>query len=340
MSRAGARGLAAVALLFCLGLTTAVVATAEESIATARSDAQWLQSIQDAAQRLNYSGTIIYQRGEEMMSSKVFHAFEANQVLERVVALDGHPREFIRRGDQVQCFYQQRHQVVFTQAATRVQFPALVSSGTDDVPAHYEMKREGQERVAGRACEMLSLVPRDGLRYGYRLWVEPLSGLLLKVQTLDDKQHALEQIYFSDLRLGEPIDPVQLRPSLSTNGWTIDRREPRPIELRQYGWLITPPTGFHRKMEVMRNRLIGGGGLEAERRPTLQAVYSDGLATVSVFIEQGAPPQPEPDQAQSRGAMSAVTRQVGDARVTVIGEVPLVTAGLFANAVVHAEPPR
>jgi sigma-E factor negative regulatory protein RseB len=64
----------------------------------------------------------------------------------------------------------------------------------------------------------------------------------------------------------------------------------------------------------------------------LQAVYSDGLATVSVFIEPGAPAA-DPEPVQRRGPLSAFTRQVGDARVTVVGEVPPTTARSIADSV-------
>jgi sigma-E factor negative regulatory protein RseB len=166
-------------------------------------------------------------------------------------------------------------------------------------------------------CDVVALVPRDKMRYGYRLWVEPGSGLLFKAQTLNDGGAVLEQVAFTDVRVGEPIDPAQLKPSWPTAGWEVERQQSQATELRQQGWSVTPPSGFHRLVEVVRNLMRGPG-----QRPALQAVYTDGLATVSVFIEPGAPMIDEPEDRSSRGPVTALSRQVGDARVTVVGEVP------------------
>jgi len=300
----------------------------------AQRDAAWLQGVQDAARRQSFSGTIIYQRGDEMHASRVVQLFDGTESRERVLTLDGQQREFIRNGEEVQCLYPQLRRVVIEHGGAR-SFPAFAQPLPADVLNHYELRRSGTERVASRACDVVELVPRDRLRYGYRLCVEPTSGLLFKAQTLNERGAILEQVAFTDVHVGEPIDPAQLRPSWSTAGWTVDRQQSQATELRQQGWSVTPPDGFHRLAEVMR-RLIGGG--DPTPRSALQAVYSDGLATVSVFIEPGAPMLDEPVESQRRGPVTAVSRQVGDARVTVVGEVPPATAQSFAESVIHAPP--
>jgi sigma-E factor negative regulatory protein RseB len=301
----------------------------------ARTDAQWLQAIQSAARRQNYTGTVIYQRGDDVRSSRVVHYFDGNEAQERVLTLDGQQREFIRRGDEVQCLYPRLHRIVIEHGASRPGFPALAQTGPAELLEHYELRRGGLDRVAGSTCQLLTLVPRDRFRYGYRLWVEPSSGLLLRVQTLNERNETVDQIAFSDVRIGEPIDPAQLKPSWQTAGWSVDRQPSREIELKQQGWSVTAPSGFHRLIEVVRNKLIGSR--DTGEHPTLQAVYSDGLATVSVFIEPGAPPLAEPEESQRRGSMSAFTRRVGDARVTVVGEVPPLTARSIAESVVRSD---
>jgi sigma-E factor negative regulatory protein RseB len=298
-----------------------------------RSDADWLRSIQEAARRQSFSGTIVYQRGDEVHPSRVVQSYSGGDSHERVQTLDGQQREFIRNGDEVQCLYPQLRRVVVERRGART-FPAFAEPLPADVLEHYELRREGSERVAGSMCDLVSLVPRDKMRYGYRLWVEPVSGLLFKAQTLNDSGDVLEQVAFTDVHVGEPIDPAQLKPSWSTAGWAIVRQESEATELRQQGWSVTPPSGFHRLVEVVRNLMRGPG-----QRPALQAVYTDGLATVSVFIEPGAPLLGEPAESQRRGSVTAISRQVGDARVTVVGEVPPSTAQSIAESVVHSPPP-
>ena len=329
-------GLAAVLILAVPAGTRAadVVAGSSANARDARSDAEWLQSIQEAARHQSFVGTIIYQRGDDVHASRVVQSYSGGESREVVRTLDGQQREYVRQGEEVQCLYPQLRRVVIERGGARI-FPAFAEPLPADVLAHYELRREGSERVAGRMCDLVSLVPRDKMRYGYRLWVEPSSGLLFKAQTLSDRGAVLEQVTFTDVHVGEPIDPAQLKPSWATDGWVVERQQSQATELRQQGWSVTPPSGFHRLVEVVRNMMRGPG-----QRPALQAVYSDGLATVSVFIEPGAPMIDEPEESQLSGSVTALSRQVGDARVTVVGEVPPSTAKSIAESVVHSPPPR
>lgn len=291
-----------------------------------RSPVEWLHAIRSAAQRANYTGTIVYQHGDEVRSSRIVHYFDGTSPHERVLTLDGRPREFILQGDQVQCLYPKLHRVVIEQAGPRTTFPALGQAGLSHVLEHYSLIQGDIERVAGVDCRVLQLTPRDALRYGYKLWVEPNSGLLLKVQVLGDDNTMMEQIAFTDVRIGEPVDRAELKPSWSMTGWEVVRHTSHEVQFSRQGWAVTAPEGFHRLTEVQRD--LGG----SSTRSALQAVYTDGLATVSVFIEPGAP-MADPEPAQRQGTLSAFMRQVGDARVTVVGEVPPTTARSFAESV-------
>lgn len=328
----------------CIALGTAALAAAlalpalaDDAVASgSRSDAQWLQAIQDAARHQSFVGTIVYHRGDEMHASRVVRSYDGAILRERVLTLDGQQREYIRQGDEVQCLYPQVHRVVLEHGG-RHAFPEFAEIEPADVLAHYELKQGGSERVAGSACDLLALVPRDRVRYGYRLCVDRATGLLLKTQTLNEAGDILEQMAFTEVHVGERIDPAQLKPSWSTAGWTVVRRQSQPTELSQQGWSVTPPSGFHRLIEVIRHL---AGADDAAPRSALQAVYSDGLATVSVFIEPGAPPLDEPNTTQRRGSVAAFSRQIGDARVTVVGEIPPATAESIAESVVHSSPQR
>ena len=306
-------------------------ATGASGAAPERSPVDWLRSIRAAAQRSNYTGTIVYQRGDEVHSSHIVHFFDGAAPVERVLTLDGRPREFIRHGDEVQCLYPKSRRVVIEHAGPHTGFPALGQVGLSRVLEHYLLTVGDVERVAGIECRVLQLAPRDALRYGYRLWVEPGSGLLLKVQVLAGDDAVIEQIAFSDVRIGEPLNASEVKPSWSTAGWEVVRHPSHEIELSRQGWSITAPEGFHMLTEVERN--LGNSSQEA-----LQAVYSDGLATVSVFIEPGAASaDPEPPPPQHHGPSSAFMRRVGDARVTVVGEVPPLTAQSIADSVRYME---
>lgn len=298
-----------------------------------RSEAQWLRGMQAAAQRVNFSGTLVYQRGAEVRASRIVHLFDGAISHERVQMLDGAPREFVRRGDEVQCIFPDARRVVVERRPGRESFPAITDADPAEILERYALRLGGTERVANVECQVIHVEPKDALRYGYKLWVDPASGLLLKAQTLNEQHEVLEQMAFVDVRIGERIERSQVKPSWSTEGWRVERSEHRPVDLAQLGWTIVAPAGFRKTREVAR-RFASGANAD---RSAMQVVYSDGLATVSVFIEPGAT-EPAAERAQSQGPTSAYSRRVADANVTVIGEVPPATVKAMALAVEFRAP--
>ena len=327
------RGLAST-LVVATGALFGSAVVAQES--RARTDVQWIQAVRQAAQRVNYQGTVVYQSSGEMRSSRITHLFDGTYSHERIQTLDGKPREFIRRrsdaSDQVQCFIPETRRIVVEQRNVEESFPGLSSASPEEILERYTLKLGDIERVAGIECQMLMLEPKDNARYGYRLWVDRASGLLLRAQTLNERREVIEQIAFTDIRIGEKIDRAKLRPSWSTEGWSVERSDYRKADLSQHGWLVPAPAGFRKTREVARR--IGGSD-------AMQAVFSDGLATVSVFIEPhsllsapGAGSQmPSSDALQIHGPTSAFSRRIGDSLVTVVGEVPPSTVRSVAGSV-------
>ncbi len=331
-----ARGIATV-LLITTG--TLLSSTAAAQTEQSRTDVQWIQALQRAAQKVNYEGTIVYQAGGEMRSSRATHLFDGTYSHERIQRLDGKPREYIRRrsetSDQVQCLIPDARRVVVNQRKVEESFPGLSSASPQEILERYTLTLGHVERVAGIECQMLVLEPKDSARYGYRLWVDRASGLLLKAQTLNKRQEIIEQVAFSDVRIGQRIDRAKLRPSWSTEGWAVELSDHRSADLAQHGWTVPAPAGFRKTREVARR--IGDSD-------AMQAVFSDGLATISVFIEPqsliaapGSPPaslqSPPANALQIHGPTSAYSRRMGDSLVTVVGEVPPSTVRTVAGSV-------
>lgn len=321
------------AVLLAAAASAAFAQNDRTRAAPARSEAQWLQAMQTAAQRVNFSGTLVYQRGTEVRASRIVHLFDGTRSHERVQMLDGVPREFIRRGDEVQCIFPDARRVVIERRPGQESFPAITNADPAVILERYTLRLGEVERVAGVECQVIHVEPKDALRYGYKLWVDRSSGLLLKAQTLNERNDVLEQMAFVDVRVGERVDRSQLKPSWSTEGWRVDRSEHRSVDLAQLGWKVVPPAGFRKMLEVARR--IGPG--QSAGRSAMQVVYSDGLATVSVFIEPGAT-EPTAEYAQSQGPTSAYSLRVADASVTVIGEVPPGTVKAMAQSVEFQAP--
>lgn len=302
--------------------------------AAERTELQWLQAIQSAAQRLNYVGTIVFQQGGAVRTSRIVHYFDGSVSHERMQMLDGKPREFIRRDREVQCLYPDLRRVLIERRPDP-NFPSLGGGPPSEILERYALRLGDIERVAGSDCRVMLLEPRDALRYGYRLCADLVSALLLKAETLNARQEPLEQLAFADLRVGERVDRAQLRPSWSIDGWKVERSELQPADFAGSGWVVPTPPGFRKLREVARMMPAGADGRPA--RKAMQAVFSDGLATLSVFIEPDSNAAPD-EMTHAHGATSGFARRVSDARVTVIGEVPPETARAVALSVEFRAP--
>jgi sigma-E factor negative regulatory protein RseB len=293
-----------------------------------RSEAQWIEAARTAAMRTNYTGTIIYQAGGEMTASRIAHMFDGSSSHERIQTLDGKPRAYLRKrsgsDDEVQCLIPESKKIVVEKRSVEDSFPALSSASPDEILQRYEAKLGPIERVAGFEAQAVALEPRDNLRYAYRFWLDRATGLLLRAQTLNERREVIEQISFSDVRIGERIDRSALKSPWSTEGWSVERSEYRKADLAKQGWIVPAPAGFRRTKEVVRRM---------HSADAMQVVFADGLATISVFIEPGAAMAEPPDSVGVHGPTSAFSRRIGDALVTVVGEVPPGTVRAVAHSV-------
>jgi sigma-E factor negative regulatory protein RseB len=309
----------------CIPLHPAAQETRRES---PRSEAQWIQAARNAAQRVNYAGTIVYQAGNEITSSRITHVFDGSRSHERIQTLDGKPREYLRKrsasDDEVQCLIPESKKIVVEKRSVEESFPALASASPDEILQRYEAKLGPVERVAGIEAQSLALEPRDQLRYAYRLWLDRTTGLLLRAQTLNERREVIEQIAFSDVRIGDRIDRSALKPAWATDGWSVVRSDYRPTDLARQGWIVPTPDGFRKTKEVVRRM---------HAADAMQVVFADGLATISVFIEPSSPIADPPAAPRTHGPTAAFSRRVSDALVTVVGEVPPGTVRAVAESV-------
>ncbi|MDF3035549.1 MAG: rseB [Paucimonas sp.] len=299
-------------------------------------DAQsWLKKIQTAAQRLNYSGTFVYQQGGEVRTSRITHVNEGGSEVEKLEILDGKPREYIRNNDDIVYYIPEAKTLLTEKRVTKEVFPALLATTENDLTAHYRINQREEGRVAGFACQVLSLEPKDRLRYGYRLWAERKSGLLLRAQTLDDAGKIVEQISFTQLSIGS-IDRSRVKPSIAnTAGWRVENAVMSAGHFSRWEIKSLPP-GFRKIREVRRlvsdTAAAPGKDGKPSQREVSQIVFSDGLAAISVFIEPAAG-QGRPEGLSRQGAMNVLGKRQGDFWLTIVGEVPAAAIRQVANSV-------
>jgi sigma-E factor negative regulatory protein RseB len=288
----------------------------------------WLRKINEATQRLSYSGTFVYQNGGRSETSRITRFVDPAGDIEKLEVMDGVPREIVRTKDTVRC-YLPDSRVVKVDRRTERGFPALLPERITALARHYDISLGETRRIAGFDCQSVVLTPKDNLRYGYRLYADTASGMLLRAVTVDAAGRQVEQFMFTQLRIGH-VTPDMVKTRHAAAAWRVEDAEAAPAQLAGWG-LSSELPGFHKVMELKRRM--------GESKPVGQVVYSDGLAAVSVFIE---PLQPRREPARtglaSMGAIHIYTREVANHMVTVVGEAPAASVQRIANAVEYRRP--
>lgn len=308
-------------------------AQGDNPAAQRKTAATLLNRIHEAAQQQNYEGTFVYQRGATVQSSRITHvATRGDGEYESLESLDGAPRRMLRHDDDMYTFVPERHLLVVEHRQSKDSFPALLSTSGDQVLSVYEPKLLGTDRVAGLESQVLELDPKDSYRFAYKLWADAKTGLLLRAQTLDPDGQVLEQLSFSQVRIGGAIDKASIASGMrSTAGWTTVRPPVQPVDIEAQGWQLTPNiAGFRKIRELRRPMASSQPGQPAI--PVDQAVFSDGLAAISVFIEP-VEKSARKEGAGNSGATHVLVKRRGDFWITLLGEVPQSTLQQFASAI-------
>jgi sigma-E factor negative regulatory protein RseB len=302
---------------------------AAAAAAESRSINDWLMRMHEASRKRSYIGTFVVSSGGSMSSAKIWHVCEGDQQMERVETLTGAPRSIFRHNDQVVTFMPD-HKVVRSEKRESLgMFPQLLQSADGRIADYYKVKQEGSDRVAGVEADIVLLVPKDNMRFGYRVWTEQKKGLVVKLQTLDTDGKVLEQAAFSELQLDAPVKMDKL---LQMMGKVEGYRVEKPVLIKTTasaeGWLLKAPVAGFKPMSCYKRPATANPAAGEE---PLQWIFSDGLASVSIFVEPFDRQRHDRESSLSMGATQTITRQLDAYWVTVMGEVPMSTLKLFAS---------
>lgn len=302
--------------VLALGLA-ACVARAEQP-----TPPQALVRMYDAIRRLDYEGSFVYTRGAQVDALRIFHAGGAVE-RERLVGLNGARSEVVRDGSNVTCVQGAAPTMMFHDPGAHL-LPLLPDVLAAVTGRYYALTAAGTDRVAGYQVHRIDVVPRDGYRYGYRLWLEDDSGFPLRSAVVDANHRALEEYMFVTLDLGARPGDHDLA---AGTGTMIAAPADEPA-LGTPHWRVTdPPPGF-----VLRRTHAPPGGAEHQ-------LYTDGVANVSIYIEPGAGGA-RADQRLNRGMLGIYSHEAGGLRFTAIGDVPRITLERMVRSLQPVAPAR
>jgi len=291
----------------------------------------WLQRAADAARNASYAGTFVHSNGERTSTIRVTHMSVNGDEHERIESLDGPALEVVRRNDEMFCYYPDARTVRLDRRVNARFFPSLFRASPEVIEHSYDVRLGTLEHVLGYNCRWLRLEPHDSLRYAQRLCSEVDSGLVVRAKTIGPGGQVIEQYTFTDLKIGSNAVHGDVKSIFEARvkQWITDAQPREEAKGVDTGWAAPGvPPGFQKVAEL--RRLLPG-----RPNPVSQLIFSDGLASVSVFVEpNGSPPRTESITNQD-GTTTFVSIPKGDELVTVLGEVPLETAEQVGKSVAH-----
>lgn len=325
-------------VVVCAAAASIPLAHAQTALASgdplveARETRAWLTRIQDAANKRNFVGTVVFSAGGTVASTRIAHYGEGRDQFERIDSLDGQVRSVYRHNDLVHTVWPQRRVAVVEQRDQMSSFPGLLQAGHDRVQEFYELRPIAVERVAGHEANVLLLKPRDKLRFGYRLWAEKASGLLLRAEVLGERGEVLESSAFSDVSIGVRAQPENVTQAVKKlEGYKVIKQQQQPTRPEGEGWTLRASVPGFKLVSCVKRQLDVQGRTAGTGDEALQTVYSDGLTYVSIFVEPYSAERHSKPIMTTIGATQTMMRRDGDWWITAMGDVPAGTLRQFAN---------
>lgn len=288
-----------------------------------------LQRAAQAARSVSYAGTFVHSNGDRISTVRITHVNVGGDEHERIEPLDGERLDIVRRNDEMYCYFPDAKTVRLDRRVTARFFPALLSAPAATIAASYEVRLGPTERVLGYECQWIRLEPRDAMRFAQRLCSEVNTGLLLRAKTLNERQNVIEHYTFTDLKLGPQVGRSDVKSIFEARvkRWTTDAQPREETKSVETGWTVASlPSGFQKVNELKRS-------LPGRAHPVSQLIFSDGIVSMSVFVEPNAPPARTAEASSEDGTTTFFVRPMGEHLVSVLGEVPLATAQLVGRSV-------
>ncbi len=312
----------AVAFGFCL--------SAVPSASWCDDDAyQWLDRMSAAMSQMHYQGTFVYVQGDNVETVRITHTVDEKGSHERLMSVSGVPREVVRDSQGVRWISGEDRTVMADSAVSRTFFPELPAGGIAEAATSYQFTLQEGQRIANHSTRRIDIKPRDDYRYGYRLWLEAQSGLLLQWELVGIGGESLAKLMFTELRMGAEVDPGELQAP------GTDQATPVPLSVAapegrsgkaKPGWQADHlPAGF--RLTSHRQNAAGQGAIYEH------LVYSDGLVAVSVYVEPRDANAELTRGLSAMGTTNALVRAVNGEVVTVLGDVPVITVKMIGESV-------
>lgn len=295
-----------------------------------------LQRISEAGQDQNYQGVFILRKSSDLSTLRITHGSDEEGVWESLESLNGEPKQVIRHNNKTVSIFPARELIMVRENPEQQSLHPPLPENLDQLGLFYSIQRLPDDRIADHQTLVIHLIPNDEFRYGYRYWIDKNTGMLLRCDLVSEKKKVIEQMMFTSLDYlpNSPVSSFDMKQFENYQQQKLDEHEVDVKHSEALKWSVESlPKGFMLTRSTMRyshpSSYIAG-----EKPDLLHLVYSDGLASVSVFIEKSEDAEKHLQGVSTMGAVNAYGNQVDDYSVTVVGEVPVTTVQAMAQSAV------
>ncbi len=342
------RLVAIIALTFyCLVAHSALANSPANSSAEIKN---WLERMSVASTALSYKGRFVYNRDGKTSLMEIIHVVGKNGSRERIISLSGEDQELIRDQNGNVYLMNIGPPLLIDQGGRDIPLAVRINANLDRILENYTFELAGIDRVAGYKSQVIDILPLDKYRYSYRLWVDIETGFLTRSQLLDEKGNVVEHIMFSDIELmeeptellleavlyeqdlavasknvavlqGSILPPLAPQEQVSQQSTTTDNQ-------KEFWSISGVPLGFWRTHS--QDKVLLG-----EKKSVAYLMVTDGLASVSIYIEPFKNAGNDLVGASRSGSLSVYGRVMDEYHITVVGEVPPLTVQRIGDAVIQ-----
>jgi sigma-E factor negative regulatory protein RseB len=285
---------------------------------------QILEKSAYAARELNYEGQFSYVNGDNALKVEIRHMNYGGHEVARNIVLDKSRREVYSEGDDIVIFQPTNKNVMIKKMRGKNLFPAMLPTGLSVIKSNYNAFLAGTEYVAEREATIIELVPNDAYRYRYKIWADTQFGLILKITLLDSDANILEQIHFNKLSMLNSKNLNWFQPKFEMGKEYVTEQLNLMKHVDNDLIVTNLPAGYQQIDHIQRTK--DGNTVD-------QLVFSDGIGSVSVFIEPTTKGKRPKKGHMPMGSTNLYAEVIEGHQVIVVGEVPAATVQSLAKAV-------
>jgi len=285
----------------------------------------WLEHLSKALKTINFSTSFVVVKNNQAEPYHWYHGVDKKGIeLEILALLNGPRRDTLRQGNIVSYLEPNTQPYSVNSSQISGPIPSVFSSDINILEKSYDFVSVGKSRILGRPAQIIRIVSKDANRYGYWLWLDQESGLLLKTAVITRKGHLLEQIQFTYLEISSKI-AISLQ-HLAEAELPKVINVPEQDTPTQFAWQVNwLPLGFE-QIKADRHRI----NLTQQSVEFMQ--FSDGLVDVSVYVSPSNSAKREVEFVKD-GATVVLNQVVNGKEISVVGKIPANTAKAIADSV-------